>query len=324
MTATTSIICRICGNGDDNRRIRVREMQFGWREEFDYHECAACGCIQIAAIPDDLARYYPADYYAHKPASVTANPRVSPLRRWRNRALLGRPVAFGSLLVRLTRPPGYFDWFTGLGLDLDSAILDVGCGTGSLLLRMRRAGFTRLSGADPFIPNDIDYGNGLKIYKAELDAAPGDQNLVMSNDSFEHMPEPLQALRSMRRLVRPDGAILIRMPVAGCHAWRKYGANWVGLDAPRHLHLHTTRSMSLLARQAGLRIERIFYDSDSQQVINSELYALDIPSTGSGAVAARMFSPRDRAQIASFARFLNAARDGDSAGFVLRPDPTHA
>ena len=54
----TGISCRICGNATGNRLHRAREMQFGTGEEFDYVECAGCGCVQIAEIPADLQRFY--------------------------------------------------------------------------------------------------------------------------------------------------------------------------------------------------------------------------------------------------------------------------
>ena len=60
--------CRICRNIEGNSAHFPKEMMFGWREEFEYLECARCGCLQIAEIPSDLAKYYPReDYYAYKP-----------------------------------------------------------------------------------------------------------------------------------------------------------------------------------------------------------------------------------------------------------------
>ena len=38
---------------------------FGLRDQFDYLECGAYGCLQIDGIPADLDRYYPVAYYAN-------------------------------------------------------------------------------------------------------------------------------------------------------------------------------------------------------------------------------------------------------------------
>src|SRR5689334_15160240 len=55
--------CRICGGRENNAVYRAREMQLGWRDEFDYFQCAACDCLQIAEIPQDIHRYYPPGYF---------------------------------------------------------------------------------------------------------------------------------------------------------------------------------------------------------------------------------------------------------------------
>ena len=55
--------CRICENVAGNKLHPAREMMFGTREAFNYVECAHCGTVQIAAIPD-LTRHYPKEYYS--------------------------------------------------------------------------------------------------------------------------------------------------------------------------------------------------------------------------------------------------------------------
>jgi len=33
----------------------MREMMYGFRDEFIYIECSECGCLQIAEIPEDIS-----------------------------------------------------------------------------------------------------------------------------------------------------------------------------------------------------------------------------------------------------------------------------
>lgn len=311
--------CRVCGNKTGNRPLIAREMYFGWRDAFEYFECADCGCVQIVAIPENLGRYYPSDYYSFSKPTQAHNPVVPGWRKLRNRALLGQSVPLRGLISLLSRAPGYFSWFHGMRLDLDSSILDVGCGAGSLLLRMRRAGFVNVKGVDPYIAEDIDYGGGLKIHKADVSALTERFDLVMSHHSFEHMPDPLKSLSDLARLLKPDGALLVRIPVAGGYAWRKYRQHLVSLDPPRHLHLHTVRSMAILAAACGLSIDRVFYDSDAQQITTSELYLRGIPHKDAAVHMGAVFPQEEMTKIHAYAKELNARRDGDWAGFVLRP-----
>ena len=54
--------CKVCQNSEHNKTFIAREMMFGVRDEFEYFECSNCGCVQIAEVPSNLAKYYPAEY----------------------------------------------------------------------------------------------------------------------------------------------------------------------------------------------------------------------------------------------------------------------
>jgi hypothetical protein len=58
------MICKICGNIEENKVFEIREMMFGFRDEFTYFECSKCGCLQIAEIPINMEKYYPSNYYS--------------------------------------------------------------------------------------------------------------------------------------------------------------------------------------------------------------------------------------------------------------------
>ena len=56
--------CSICKNTTNLKEYKVKEMMFGFREEFNYFECSKCKCIQISEIPDNMHKYYPSNYYS--------------------------------------------------------------------------------------------------------------------------------------------------------------------------------------------------------------------------------------------------------------------
>ena len=297
---------------------------FGWREEFEYIECASCGCLQIAGIPADLAKYYPSEgYYAYKPPKRKRYPDwVLRLRHERTRHFLGERTLVGALAGALTKRSEHFDWFRHAHVRLDSRILDVGCGAGTLLLRLQREGFRSLVGADPFIPADIDYGSGLRILKRGLGEIEGTFDFVMLHHSFEHLPDPAGALATLRLLLAPAGTLLLRIPVADCYARRRYGLNWMAWDAPRHLYLHTKKSMDLLAAGARMEIFLREYDSSRQQFTSSELYIRGIPYVEHGKYRPGMrpdaFSQQDWDAYQREAEKLNDRAEGDTACFYLR------
>ncbi len=301
---------------------------FGWREEFEYFECARCGCLQIAQIPADLAKYYPSEgYYSYKPPKEKRYPAwLLRLRHERTRYFLGEFSAAGAALGLISKRPEHFDWFRGRGVTLDSRIVDVGCGAGGLLLKLQREGFRSLLGADPFIQADIDYGNGVRILKRGVEELDGEFDFVMLHHSFEHMADSAVALRALSRRVAPGGTLLLRIPVSDCHARRKYGLDWVAWDAPRHLYLHTVKSMQLLAAGADMEISSVVYDSIGQQFSSSELYMRGVPHLEHGKYRpdsgkdARpdAFSQEEWDGFQRRAAELNRRREGDTACFYLR------
>lgn len=290
----------------------------GLGDVFLYRECATCGGLELLDPPADLARYYPsAAYYAYTDRA--------PVRTWRTRLQdvamravmdhrLGHPAPLGAVLAAFTDKlawvrPGLFS--------RRSAILDVGCGSGALLLALHRCGFTDLTGADPFIAADIAYPGGPYIHKCELKAVERSFDLIMLNHAFEHVPDPPGMLHEVHAHLVPGGQALIRVPVAGSYAWEHYGEHWVQLDAPRHAFLPTERSMRHLAEAAGLVLEHVVYDSTAFQFIGSEKYRHDLRLDEDDPA----ITPAMRKDYGRQAKRLNAEERGDTASFYLRKRP---
>jgi len=308
--------CRICGTEGRHRTLEAREMMFGMLDAFEYFQCGACECLQITTVPADLSRYYPDNYYS-KEAPL---PERAPWPRdWVRRA--------GSALRLRAANPGrhkrreIFDWLRTARVGYRSAILDVGCGRGRLLHDLWLDGFRDLTGADPFIDAPLAYDNGIRVRKATLEQVQGSYDLIMMHHSFEHVPEPLAVLRAAAERLRPGGCVLIRVPLASSHAFRTYGASWFQLDAPRHLYLHTPRSLHHLALHAGLSIGKVIYDSKASQFWGSEQYLRGIwhraPTSHGENPDASVFTAAQIRHCERQSRRLNAEQDGDAAAFFL-------
>jgi SAM-dependent methyltransferase len=321
MALTTDQSCRICGNMQHNRVHEAREMMFGTHDIFHYLECGACKCLQLLDVPADLGRYYPPGYYSFEEPAVSDSSLKRWLKRYRARYALTRSprnvVGWAATLVWGT--PQWHAWLGGRKVDFDSKILDVGSGNGAHLRALAKDGFRHLLGIDPFVAHDSNE-DGVVIKKQELADTAGEFDFIMMHHSFEHMYDSRAVLRELYRLLRPGHFALVRMPVVA-EAWERYGVDWVSLDPPRHLIVHSEASMKLIAQEAGFSLDGIVYDSGAFQFWASEQYKKDIPLMDPRSYRTdrehSIFSQKELAHFAAEAKMLNAAYRGDQAGFFL-------
>jgi SAM-dependent methyltransferase len=239
------------------------------------------------------------------------------LRRLRGQYVVGGRNTIGGLLASAF-PDALEDFAEQLrlaGARRSSKILDVGTGNGDIPVRMRDAGYRDLTGVDPYLPEDAAKEPGLRMIRAELHGLRGGPcfDLVMFNHSLEHLPDPVSVLCKAREMLAPGGRILVRIPVAGCVAWKRYGTSWVQIDAPRHLFVPSREGMADLGRRAGLDLESVHDDSTEVQFLGSELYQQGLPLHE----LARRTGWATRRRLRREARALNQRGLGDQAGFVF-------
>ncbi len=313
--------CRICGGASDHGTYEAREMMIGLREPFLYFLCSSCGCLQIADIPSSMSKYYPSWYYSfvHEPSAD--HRLVKWARRQRAKYAVYNKGLMGRLIYEKVPNPALRSLF-GLRIRTDSPILDVGCGSGSVLYALRQIGFKNLLGIDPYIDRPPHHEDGVSVLKRTIHDLSGQWDVIMYHHSFEHLVDPLPTLQAVARLLSNDGVCIIRVPVVSSYAWRRYGVHWVQLDAPRHFFLHSVDSLTLLSEKAGLVVKNIVFDSLAIQFWGSEQYLRGIPLFSDRSYAVNpskaIFSKEQIDAYTERAHQLNLEHQGDQAAFYLR------
>lgn len=310
-------ICRICDGAPKSHHV-AREMMYGSREKFGYFVCADCGCLQIDEVPADLARHYPKAYYS----LVSGLPKAP---SWKRRlAAAWEYDRSGGLLgwaMHKLKPNPEIRALGELGILKADSILDVGCGNGARVARLSQLGFGAAEGIDAHLDEPVEMGGRVIARRATLDAVDGKYRLVMFHHSFEHLPDQHAAMRDARRLVRDDGFVMLRIPTCDSAAWEIYGTDWVQLDPPRHLYLHSRDSIRRLAEANGLRLVSIEDDSDGFQFWGSEQYKRGIPANDKRGHSKKnpMFKLTELVEFETRARKLNAEGKGDQFRAVFAP-----
>lgn len=275
------ITCRICGFEQAPEEIEAKEMMYGTGDTFTYFRCKKCDCLQIKEIPENLGKYYADQYYSFD-------------------------IRDGSKKNSNNK-------------NNPKKVLDVGCGSGEFLCDLALEGEYDLFGCDPFIESDIEYENGVRIFKKTIHEMDGKFDLIFMNDSFEHVTDPHEVMDSAYRLLSDDGILRIKIPVFPNIAFEMFRANWYQLDAPRHIFLHSENSMSLLAKNHGFEIISSVWDSNNSQIVRSFLYSKGVPFVKqTPEVISEYFTQNDLVLMEENSKLANLSKTGDHAMFTLK------
>ncbi len=144
----------------------------------------------------------------------------------------------------------------GLGLPSQARILDAGCGSGRNMVELaRRGAVTGVELSAPSVEKARERGVGEVVAGSVLEMpffSDSSFDLAVSLDVIEHLEDDLTALRELRRVIAPGGALLLTVPA---YQWL-----WSGHDEINHHHRrYTRRSLQCVAEEAGWTQARTTY-----------------------------------------------------------------
>jgi ubiquinone/menaquinone biosynthesis C-methylase UbiE len=153
--------------------------------------------------------------------------------------------------------------------------LDVGCGAGNFLVQIKSCGM-ELYGVEP---GDFDKKfakkQGLNIFHGTLEQAKYPENyfdVITLNHVFEHLHNPKETLRELRRILKPGGTLVIAVPQRKCPDYFIFGKYWQPIDIPRHIIVPTAKNMKSYAKGAGFKLKKMKYTGSPSQFLASLLY----------------------------------------------------
>lgn len=268
--------CFLCGSAGTVLYGEMRDRSFGAPGQWSLRRCNQSGCgliwLDPQPIEEDIGKAY-ATYYTHdQPAPGASLLRDGVYAVWKSYLGIrfgyqhGVGPAWRALLAPLAiLHPGGPDELDAAAMYLRAPIgpakvLDVGCGSGVLLARMKSLGWDA-EGVE-LDPGGVTAARarGVRVHQGQLaDAKFPDKcfDAVHSAHVIEHVYDPVTLLRECFRILKPGGKLVILTPNTGSWGHRKFGSAWLNLDPPRHLILFNQLTLRAAAERNGFVVERL-------------------------------------------------------------------
>ena len=144
-----------------------------------------------------------------------------------------------------------------VSLDQNSRVLDVGCGAGTFLARLRDQYGVRADGLDfknlAHLPSfqKFEFHRGL-FYEQPWEDRSFD--LVTMWHFLEHDYDPFRSLDTAKRILKPNGRLVIEVPRLDSLTFRLYRERWPGLQAPQHTVLFSKEMLLKFVERSGLEL----------------------------------------------------------------------
>jgi SAM-dependent methyltransferase len=247
--------CYLCQTHGEPLYENLADRLFGAPGMWNLMQCPnpTCGMVWLNPLPveEDIGKAY-AKYYTH------GDP---PMRRtW----LTGLMRSAG-LVLRTLANPVHSERESLVLMCLDKVkpgkLLDVGCGDGVRLAKLRALGWD-VYGQD-LDPVAVAFARdtlGIEAYQGRVTDLPFAENsfdCITLNHVIEHAHDPIQLLKESRRFLKTGGLLVVITPNVSCFAHKHFGRFWRGLEPPRHIHLFSPTTLSTAASRAGFTVSSL-------------------------------------------------------------------
>jgi len=234
--------CPVCGGSNFSVFLKTKDF-FLTGEEFNLIQCTSCSFIFTDPIPppEQIFSYYDSpEYVSHEIKKSSFLDRIYALARKRN-------ISNKYKIVHQFKEYG--------------KILDVGCGTGELLKYFKDHGWHTF-GIEP-----VDKARTFAQNEYSLDVYEENQLKLFDSQSFdvitlwhvlEHVYDLNGRIEELKRILKPDGVLIIAVPDIDSYDALHYGKYWGALDVPRHLYHFSRDSISLLFENHSFKVMDTF------------------------------------------------------------------
>ncbi len=273
--------CPLCRREGAQRLFFSRDRVHHLPGIFGIYRCGGCHAVFIQPWLNnsELAAYYPEQYGRYRPSKSLDKKNYRGWRRFVLENYYGYPSTNGENHSGFKKALGFLlSWVTAKGaipFRGTGKILDVGCGGGSYLYRLKRWGWETY-GVEPSAAGTKQARSlGLTVHHGMLaDAKFPDSffDVVRLSNVLEHLPDPQSVFREVSRILKPDGVVYITVPNTRSLVFWLFKENWYALDPPRHVISYCPHTLRFLCDATGFKIARMNFAAGPFNFVRSASY----------------------------------------------------
>lgn len=252
--------CPLCGDNQDGETVCSRRREGTAGEFWTIVRCGNCGMVYLRQKIDYTAQEQDFDWADTFPAE-----------RSRRRGTEANAGDGGSTRTKLSLAQGFRRLRKSLRGDRSLKTLaivyrykqggrlcDFGCGTGKLLIHAVRRfevwGMDISRRQADAARQRVPEARIAVCPAADVDFPRASFDAVTMQSYIEHDWEPLAALRTAWKLLKPGGVVVLKTPNYDCWNRRLLGARWCGYRFPDHCNYFTAKTLSAALVASGFEL----------------------------------------------------------------------
>jgi 2-polyprenyl-3-methyl-5-hydroxy-6-metoxy-1,4-benzoquinol methylase len=136
-------------------------------------------------------------------------------------------------------------------------LLDIGSGTGDFLVVAKKRGWN-ITGIEPSEKaKAIAVSKGVTFVDSLNAIADASYDVVTMWHVLEHVPDVEKQISELKRILKPDGVIVIAVPNFKSYDAKHYGEFWAAYDVPRHLWHFSKTAIEKLFSHRGMSLIKV-------------------------------------------------------------------
>jgi 2-polyprenyl-3-methyl-5-hydroxy-6-metoxy-1,4-benzoquinol methylase len=136
-------------------------------------------------------------------------------------------------------------------------LLDIGAGTGDFLLTAKQNGWSTIGVEPSEKAKGIAIGKGIQFTDSTEELESNSFDVITMWHVLEHVPNLEIQIRELKRLVKPNGTIIIAVPNFKSYDANYYGKFWAAFDVPIHFWHFSKTAIKLLFDKEDIKLEKV-------------------------------------------------------------------